>query len=344
MKKRIFAMILGSLCFLLFVFYMMIQAQSFEIIDIGEGRCPRFAPDSKKIGFLSQGWICLANSDGTGEIQTIASVKALDFKWISDSTLIYWSQDFRTKERTMATVNLKGEVSSLVRGGEQALIEFPPVILPDGTVGFYKRETEEGPRIFEVIKEGLLSPDSALKQLRVQIGFAGPNVMYGDIWLVSVDGAIKKRITTNKRFAFPELSPDRRKILAHKIPGEDQYLGQGDYVIDIDGQETYIGDEDIWTPVTDSSGKISYYSIEASVGLPTKWSPDGSKIVYMYQKTKEEDIVGSDLVIKNADGTERLQFETPYEMEMEPVWSPDGTMIACETYKTNKIRIFKLNF
>ena len=98
MKKRIFAMILGSWCFLLFVFYMMIQAQSFEIIDIGEGRCPRFAPDSKKIGFLSQGWLCLANSDGTGEIHTIASVKALDFKWMSDSTLIYWSQDFRTKD------------------------------------------------------------------------------------------------------------------------------------------------------------------------------------------------------------------------------------------------------
>lgn len=344
MKKSILAMIIGSLFFLLFGFYMMVQAQSFEIIDIGEGRCPRFSPDSKKIGFFSQGWLCLANSDGSGDIQKIAPVKALDFKWMSDSTLIYWSQDFRTKERIIATVNLKGEVSSLVSGGEQALIEFPPVILPDGTVGFYKSEGGKEPRIFELIKEGTLTPDSALKQLRVQIGFAGPNVMYGDIWLVSVDGIIKERITTNKRFTFPQLSPNGEKILTSKIPGADPYLGQGAYVVDLNGQETFIGDEDIWTPVTDSTGKIHHYSIEASVGLLAEWSPDGSKIVYMYQKTNEEDIVGSDLVIKNADGTGRFQIKTQDEMEMEPVWAPDGNMIACETYKTNKITIFKLNF
>jgi len=80
MKKRIFTMIISILFFLLFRFYMMVQAQSFEIIDIGEGRCPRFTPDSKKIGFLSQGWLYVANSDGSGGIQKIAPVKALDFK------------------------------------------------------------------------------------------------------------------------------------------------------------------------------------------------------------------------------------------------------------------------
>jgi Tol biopolymer transport system component len=221
-------LILGSvvLALLLALVYVAVQSQQtkkpeeitgslskitgFEFIDIGSGRCPRFSPDSKKIAFLSGGWLCLANSDGTGGIQKIAKVKALDFQWMDDSTLIYWYQDSQKRTRTVALVNLKGEVTFSITGEEQTLIEFPPVFLPDGTVGFYKNE-EGGSRIFKSIRNGKGAPDSTLKELRAQIAFAGPNVMHGDIWLVSIDGTVKKRITTNKRFEFPELSPDGKK-------------------------------------------------------------------------------------------------------------------------------------
>lgn len=113
-------------------------------------------------------------------------------------------------------------------------------------------------------------------------------------------------------------------------------------MIDLNGVETYIGDPDIWIPVYDSTGKILYHNIESSVGYLSKWSPDGTKIVYMYGRNDYEDLGASDIVIKNADGTGRFQIKTSDEMELEPVWSPDGKMIACETYRTNKIRIFKL--
>jgi len=317
------------------------EFSDFEIIDIGIGRCPRFSPDSRKIAFLSGGWLCLANSDGTGEIEKVASVKALDFQWMDDSSFIYWSQNFKERTRRIGMVDLKGEDSTLAKTGSQTEVDFP-VFLPDGTVGFYKRNPEEGKRAFEVIKQGKLSPDSSLKQLRAQIAFETPHVMYGDIWLVSVDGTVKKRITKNKRFEFPQLSPCGKKILTGKTPNGDPYLGGGAYVIDLNGSEIYIGDPDIWTPVNDSTGRIHHHSIEGSVGSFSKWSPDGSKIVYMYQKTNEEDIAASDIVIKNADGTGRFQIETPDEMELEPVWSPDGTMLACETYKTQKVRILRL--
>jgi Tol biopolymer transport system component len=67
-------------------------------------------------------------------------------------------------------------------------------------------------------------------------------------------------------------------------------------------------------------------------------------VVYMYgaMDSKEEDIVTSDLVVKNVDGTGRFQIETPDVMEEYPIWSPDGKMIACETYNINKIFVFKL--
>jgi len=347
------------LVLLLALVYVMVQSQQskkfnlivrtpskisgFEIIDIGTGKAPRFSPDSKKIAFLSRGWLCLANSDGTGGIQKIAPVKALDFQWMDDSTLIYWWQGLRTNEEIVGSVNLKGENSILTSSQEQTQIESHPIFLPDGTIGFYKKGKSGETKTFKIIKEGTLPPDSALKQLQAKIAFENSYVMHGDIWLVSIDGTVKKRITTNKRFSFPELSPDGKKILAHKIPGVDPYLGQGDYVIDLSGNETYIGDEDVWIPVYDSAGKILYHNIEGSVGYLSKWSPDGTKIAYMYQRNDYEDLGASDIVIKSADGTGRFQIKTPNEIEDEkPVWSPDGTMITCETYKTNKIRIFKL--
>ena len=355
-KKLVLALI--GLALLLALVYVVVPSQQakkaevivrtpsritgFEIIDIGHGRAPRFSPDSKKVAFLSGGWLCLANADGSGEIQKIATIKADDFQWMDESTLIYWSQNSQIDERLLGTVNLKKEENTLARSKTQAEIESPPVILPDGTIGFYKKGVTEGTRTFKVVKEGTLPPDSALKQLQAKIAFENTYVMYGDIWLVSVDGTIKKRITTNKRFEFPELSPDGKKILAVKTPDGGPYLGQGAYVINLNGVEIYIGDPDIWVPVYDSTGKILYHNIEGSVGSLSKWSPDGTKIVYMYQRNNYEDLGPSDIVIKNADGTGRFQIKTPDEIEEEPVWSPDGSMIACQTYKTNKIRIFKL--
>jgi hypothetical protein len=322
--------------------------RGYDIIEIGQGSTPRFSPDSKKIAFISGGWLCVKNSDGSGLVQKIAQISALDFQWMTDSSIIYWNQErYGTSKftRSIKIVSLKGEEKPVIVGADESKepVE-PPIVLPDGTIGYYKHSLADKTQSFVVIKPGLLPPDSALKQLIPRIKFETTYVMYGDIWLVSVDGLFKKRITFNKRFAFPGLSPDGKKILAHKIPSTDPYLGQGDYVIQLDGHETYIGDPDREIPMVDSTGKPvpGRWATEASV--IAKWSPDGSKVVYMYQRTAfdVEDIAASDLVIKNVDGTGRFQIETPDEMEMEPVWSPNGRMIACETYKTNKIRIIRL--
>ena len=93
-----------------------------------------------------------------------------------------------------------------------------------------------------------------------------------------------------------------------------------------------------------STGSVPGQLIYSSVGYCAKFSPDGSKVIYMYEAmdTEQEDIVASDLVIKNIDGTGRFQIETPDVMEIYPVWSPDGKMIACQTYEINKILVFKL--
>lgn len=322
--------------------------RGYDIIEIGQGRNPRFSPDSKKIAFLCEGWLCVRNSDGTGPIDKIMQMEALDFEWLSDSTIIYWNQEgYGTSRisRNMGIVSLSGEQKKTISEPEGMRLE-PPLFLPDGTIGYYKHSLEEGTKSFVVIKEGTLPADSALKQLIPRIEFETPHVMYGDIWLVSIDGSYKRWVTFNKRFGFPEISADGKKIIAGKVPGKDPYLGQGPYIIELDGSETYVGDTDLRIPKLDSAGNPvkGRWATEASVSSYAKISRDGSKVVYMYQRTAMdvEDIAASDLVVKNIDGTGRFQIETPHEMEIFPVWSPDGKMLACETYNSNTIYIFRL--
>jgi Tol biopolymer transport system component len=322
--------------------------RGYDIIDIGTGGCPRLSPDSKKIAFLNGGWLCVKNSDGSGLTQKIAQIEALDFQWMTDSSIIYWNQEgYGTSKitRSIKIVSLNGEEKPVVVGLQDREME-PPILLPDGTIGYYKHSLGDGKSSFVVIKQGSLPPDSALKQLIPRIKFETTYVMYGDIWLVSVDGSVKRQITFNKRFGFPEMSPDGKKILTEKIPGKDSDPGGGPYVVDLQGHETYVGDPSRQIPKLDSIGQpvTGRWAGEGSVAAYAQWSPDGSKVVYMYQRTAMdvEDIAASDLVIKNVDGTGRFQIETPDVMEMEPVWSPSGKMIACPTYKPNRLRVIRL--
>jgi Tol biopolymer transport system component len=320
--------------------------RGYDIIEIGQGSTPRFSPDSKKIAFLSGGWLCVRNSDGTGPIEKITPMKALDFQWMSDSSIIYFNQEgYGTPRilRNVGIVTLKGEQKEAITEPEGTRFE-PPIFLPDGTIGYHKHSLVDKTSSFVVMKQGSLPPDSALKQLVPKIKFETPRVMYGDIWLVSIDGSYKRWVTFNKRFGFPEMSPDGKRILATKIPGKDPYEGSGPFIIDLKGHEINLSDPDLEIPVKDTTGNSERKLIYSSGGLGASFSPDGSKVVYMYgaMDSKEEDIVTSDLVIKNVDGSGRFQIETPDVMEEYPIWSPDGKMIACKTYNINKIFVFKL--
>jgi Tol biopolymer transport system component len=328
--------------------YPLDTIRGYDIIEIGQGSTPRFSPDSKKIAFINGGWLCVKNSDGSGPTQKIATINALDFQWMTDSSIIYWNQQgYGTSRiwRNIGIVTLKEEQKPAITEPEGTQME-PPMFLPDGTIGYYKHSLTDKTQSFVVIKQGSLPPDSALKQLIPRIKFETTHVMYGDIWLVSLDGSYKRWVTFNKRFGFPEMSPDGKKIIAGKIPGKDTYEGGGPYIIDLKGHETYVGDPDKQIPKLDSSGHpvTGRWATEASAADFAKFSPDGSKVVYMYGRTAMdiEDIETSDLVIKNVDGTGRFQIETPKEIEFYPTWSPDGKMIACETYNTNKIYVFRL--
>lgn len=68
------------------------------------------------------------------------------------------------------------------------------------------------------------------------------------------------------------------------------------------------------------------------------YSPDGSKIAYVSEKTGNKDIF-----IINADGTGETQITFEGSDEQQPIWSPDGTKIAICSNKNGNEEIYVMN-
>lgn len=202
-------------------------------------------------------------------------------------------------------------------------------MLNDGTVGYYGAPISEGKlleeqKTFRIIKPGKLAPDSALEQMRATTSGHG-SILSGDLQLESVDGTVKKRITSGKSYSFPVLSPDGTKILANL------------YVVDLDGNETRVAELGVDT------ADIS----ESPMG--GTWSPDSRKIAYTRSMVRILDQDGqimktlaSEIRIVNADGTGRQVIDIPDMLETNPVWSPDGTRIAFIDGKTSQIYVMRI--
>ena len=105
----------------------------------------------------------------------------------------------------------------------------------------------------------------------------------------------------------------------------------GPWVIDTGGNATYLGVGDVEV----SKGVIA--NIPASSG---EWSPSSKWISYQYGAATEEDLISGDVFIIDIEGRNRIQItDTPDEIEMGGVWSPDGSKLIIGTYGTGKIFI-----
>ncbi len=283
----------------------------------------------------------MRNADGTGETTKLLKIPeyAYHFYWLDSSVFMF--QD----TGGIATITLDGKRSVIAKtkNGETAsFYVLGPILLADGTVGYYEApqgkmiwETEK--RIFKVIKHGILPPDSSLKQMIALEHVRNlPEYVNEGIWLESLDGTIKKKISSYRYYDSPVLSPDGRKILV--VGGTRCDVS----VLDLGGEGFCVGKKSI-IPVNPKDTTFIRGEVD---GIPL-WSPDSKRIAYAYVRYRSvsEDnveIVGSELYIENPDGTNRVQINIPDGNPTGPVWSPDGSRIACTDRLTTKIFVIEL--
>ena len=132
-----------------------------------------------------------------------------------------------------------------------------------------------------------------------------------DIYLIDINGNNKTRLTTSGRAGNPEYSPKGDEIMFDS----NREL----YTMDIDGSD------------------LKNISNQSGEEADAKFSPDGSKIVYV----KFTGII-DDLYIMDSDGGNKQLLKSGGSNRY-PRFSPDGSKIVFQSYENGKTKLYVIN-
>lgn len=138
------------------------------------------------------------------------------------------------------------------------------------------------------------------------------NAQKFNIYSMNSDGSNLTRLTSSGQNETPSYSPDGSKIVFYSA--SEILTDGGIFVMNADGTN----------PV-----RLTNFA-----GLFPKFTPDGSKIVFM---------LDADIWIMNADGTNPVNLTNHPAIDNEPTISPDGTRIAFSSYRDGNSEIYVMN-
>jgi TolB protein len=151
-----------------------------------------------------------------------------------------------------------------------------------------------------------------------QLTFVSNRNGHDEIYVMNSDGSQVRELTDSRaegkeRSDNPDWSPDGHSILFTVQDGSTVYDARlpapkvDIYMINVDGTD--------FTRLTYLEG----YAIEP------KWSPDGSKIAFIYRPYSTGDL---HIYVIDADGTDIVQLTKGSAIEFDLDWSPDGNRIV----------------
>jgi Tol biopolymer transport system component len=148
-----------------------------------------------------------------------------------------------------------------------------------------------------------------------------------EIYVMNADGTNPVRLTNNTSWDLePAWSPDGTRLA---------FITNRDYVNDL---EVYVMNAD-GTNQQNITNNFQLATQSAHNDYYPAWSPDGSKIVFVYDGEGTDEIY-----VMNADGSGRTNLShSPGSWEYEPAWSPDGSKIVFESNKDGNYEIYVMN-
>jgi TolB protein len=151
-------------------------------------------------------------------------------------------------------------------------------------------------------------------------------LLTGEIYLLNPDGTNARRVTVDGTYAdfFPALSPDRKKIVfeSNRLRAAGEPLNTSDlFVMNTDGTEQALltrGSSATWSPDLKT---IAYHASASGTGQPIRPDPGAPA-------------ADNDLFVLNVDDVlnnvslPRNITESPFDIEEDANWSPDGQAIV----------------
>jgi Tol biopolymer transport system component len=286
-------------------------------------------------GLASDG-LYVVNPDGSGKVRVARHAWLTAPAWSPDGTTIAFWTGPDGPRREVHVVNADGS------GGDRNLtrewgLDDVPVWSPDGrTIAFTSNRggrhkihvmnaDGSGQRRLTrtAAREGFpvspaWSPDGrriAFLRLRTARAGRAPRTIGADVHVINADGRGERNLTPDPACnEFPAWSPDGRRIA---------FASERD------------GNFEIYVMNADGAGQRRL-TRSATRDVAPSWSPDGSKIAFVRSRRD----VSEEIYVMNADGSGQRRVT---RSGVQPLWSPDGRMIAFTTARDGNREVYVVN-